>query len=171
MPVPQPFPELVAKYRNKGVLVDTNLLVILLVGTFDRGQLRNCRATKAFVEGDFDLLNAFLRQFNFLITTPHILTEVSNLAGKLDYSHQVGFRKTLTAFIANTVEEQREARGISLDEYFPRLGITDTAIGMIAPNKYLVLTDELALYGFLRKQRVDVMNFNDIRMAHWQRRH
>ena len=40
----------------------------------------------------------------------------------------------------------------------------DTAIHLVAPNKYLVLTDEVALAQTLNARGVDVVNFNHIRM-------
>jgi len=158
----------VARNLHKGVLVDTNLFIAFLVGKYDRRQLTNCRATKAFQPADFDLLEAFLNKFVILITTPHILTEVSNLAGKLSKSQHNGFRKFLGGVIASITEEPLEARKISIDENFPRLGITDTAIGLISRGKYLVLTDEFELYGSLEKRRIDVVNFTHIRMRHWK---
>jgi hypothetical protein len=148
--------------------VDTNLFIGFLVGKYDRRQLINCRATKAFQPADFDLLEAFLNNFVILITTPHILTEVSNLAGKLPESQHAGFRKFLGGVITSITEEPLEARKISMDESFPRLGITDTAIGLISRGKYLVLTDEFELYGSLEKRGIDVVNFTHIRMLHWR---
>jgi hypothetical protein len=160
-------PELVIRYRNKGILVDTNLFVIFLVGTYDRRQLANCRATKAFRIADFDVLSTFLNKFARLVTTPHILTEVSNLAGKMPESQHGGFRKFFARVIEAVTEEPLAALAISRDENFPLLGITDTAIGLVSPGKYLVLTDELNLYGSLGKRGIDVVNFNHIRMLHW----
>ena len=48
--------KLISKYRRKGVLVDTNLLVGLMVGTLGKEHLKDCRATQVFTAEDFDLL-------------------------------------------------------------------------------------------------------------------
>lgn len=74
---------LVQKYRRKGILVDANLLVVLLVGKLGPEHLKNCRATKSnsFTPDDYSLLVQGVAKFDKLVTTPHILTEVSNLAG------------------------------------------------------------------------------------------
>jgi hypothetical protein len=49
---------LVQKYRRKGILVDANLLVVLLVGKLGPAHLKNCRATKSksFTPDDYSLL-------------------------------------------------------------------------------------------------------------------
>ena len=41
----------------------------------------------------------------------------------------------------------------------------DTAISLVAPGKYFVLTEEVALYSLLSANGVDVMNFNHVRLA------
>lgn len=74
---------LISLYRNRGVLIDTNLLVLLLVGTYDRNRVeRTKRIRDRFRAEDFDILTAVLNQFETQVTTPHILTETSNLLGQ-----------------------------------------------------------------------------------------
>jgi hypothetical protein len=149
-------------------LVDTNLLVGFLVGRFNPTHLINCRATKAFAPDDFQLLVRFLSRFDKLITTPHILTEVSNLAGKLPDDLIEGFRMTFGQQVKSLAEQPMKADKIVDNSEFPRFGLTDTAVRMIAPGKYLVLTDELPLYQLLCKRNVDVINFNHIRHLGWE---
>ncbi len=154
---------LVQKYKSKGVLVDTNLLVGWLVGQFDLSHLKNCRATKNFGEKDFQILHRFLLNFGKVITTPHILTEVSNLSGKLPEPLLNSFRVVFGKIIQTLKEEQICAATIGTDPSFFRFGIADTAIALVSPGKYLVLTDELPLYGALGKRNVDAINFNHLR--------
>jgi hypothetical protein len=155
---------LIRKYRAKGVLIDTNLLLPLVVGGFNPEHLHKCRGTKNFTPGDFEMLRKFVGWFDLLITTPHILTEVSNLALKLPETlHSdilVAFRVLLNGPIR---ERHHPCRELANDQAFLRFGLTDTAIAMVAPGKYLVLTDDLALFGVLAKRGVDVLNFNRIR--------
>lgn len=159
---------LVRKYRRKGVLIDANLLICHLIGAWDPGLLRHCRATKGFSSEDFFLLNSFLNQFERHVTTPHVLTEVSNLAGRLPESMHSRFRSVFRAAIERLGEEFKDAKGISKRQEFLRLGITDTAISVIAPGRYLVLTDEVALFGVLHQKGIDAINFNHLRSLSWQ---
>lgn len=75
-------PELITRYARKGILVDSSLLVVYLVGLFDRRQLVNCRAIKSsFSNAEFDLLANLLACFDAVVTTPHVLTEVFKSCG------------------------------------------------------------------------------------------
>ena len=75
--------EFFLRFRGHQVLLDTNLLLLFLVDSYERKRIRNFKRTSTFSEEDFDLLAAFLQAFKKILTTPHILTEVSNLAGSL----------------------------------------------------------------------------------------
>ena len=48
-------------------------------------------------------------------------------------------------------------------EYFPRFGLTDTAILRAARREYLVLTDDFRLAQYLGSRNIDVINFNHLR--------
>jgi len=161
---------LVQKYRHKGILVDANLLVVLLVGKLGSAHLKNCRATKSkgFTPEDFSLLEQGVAKFDTLVTTPHILTEVSNLAGGLPEPLLGEFRAKFREEVVERFSEQtRAAKEIAQDGHFLRFGLTDTAISMIAPGRYLVLSDDLPLCGVLRQRKVDVINFNHVRFLAW----
>ncbi len=118
---------LVQKYRRKGILVDANLLVVLLVGKLGPAHLKNCRATKAnsFTPGDYSLLVQGVTKFDTLVTTPHILTEVSNLAGSLPEPLLGEFRALFRIVVKSMSEQACPAKEIAWDAQFLRFGLTD----------------------------------------------
>jgi hypothetical protein len=128
---------LVARYRQKGILVDANLLIGYIVGSLDRRHLRNCRATKTFTSEDFDLLDRFLTNFEQRVTTPHILTGISNLAGRMPRHLHREFRSAFRLVINDLVEEFEPSRSLAARQDFLRFGLTDTAITIVAPGQYL----------------------------------
>lgn len=157
---------LIAKYRGRGLLVDTNLLIGYLIGLLGLQHLKNCRATKSFSKEDFLLLRQFLTEFTIITTTPHVLTEVSNLAGKLPESLHRPFRLKFRLLIEGLKERRQSAADLSLRQDFLQFGLADSAIAAAAKGN-LVLTDEFALAGFLQSQGVDVLNFNRLRQEKW----
>src|SRR6266700_1750334 len=85
---------LLMKYRSKGVMVDTNLLLLFFIGSIDRSLVETFKRTRTFVVEDFDLLLKFLECFERICTCPQVLTEVANLAGALtdEYRHALFHR-------------------------------------------------------------------------------
>jgi hypothetical protein len=128
--------DVVSKYRQKGILIDANLLLGYLIGQINPSLLARCRATTRYFGPDgFPLLDRFLRQFTRCVTTPHILTEVSNLAGRLPESFYPDFRALFRSVIGRLFEESKPSRTISGENDFIRFGLTDTAISLVAAGK------------------------------------
>lgn len=144
-------------------MVDTNLLLLFLVGTYDVHQLRRFRRTKQFEPEDFLVLDAFLQQFGKVVTTPHVLTETSNLLGQLSGRVKIGCFVLLREIISRMLEHRMPAATIAADPGYIQFGITDAAIAEASPGAYLVITDDLPLFGYLSSRGVDVLNFNNIR--------
>lgn len=158
--------KILQRYKRRGILVDSSLLVVYLIGSFDRRQLVNCRAIKSsFTKKEFELLAKIIGLFDLVVTTPHVLTEVSNLAGRLPARMHVPFRTFFANVIKQLAERNASAADLSMAPHFVRFGMADTAISRIAPGKYFVLTEEVALYSLLSANGVDVMNFNHVRLA------
>ena len=70
---------LFARYCQKGILVDTNILLLLFVGRVNRKRISQFKRTQQFVSEDYDLLSNIVSQFVAVVTTPNILTEVNSL--------------------------------------------------------------------------------------------
>ena len=155
---------LISQYRRRGVLVDTNLLLLLYIGGYDRRQVELFKRTAdRFVSVDFDTLTSVLDQFDTVVTTPHILTEVSNLMGQLSGRVRDGCFDLLARSISNLREHRTAGAALAGDDAFIRLGITDTSILEAAIENYLVLTDDFTLFNYLGGRGLDVLNFNNIR--------
>jgi hypothetical protein len=71
---------LITKYQAKGVLVDSNLLVLFLVGLVNKQRILEFKRTQNFTVDDFHLLANLIVWFGRLIATPHVLGQVSDLA-------------------------------------------------------------------------------------------
>lgn len=159
---------LLQKHRHIGLLIDSNLLLLFLVGTIGRNRITTFKRTQKYSLEDFELLERLISTFSRIVTTPQILTEVSNLGGALSGKELVSFRSTLKSQVEVMDERFIEARRITGDGSFARLGITDAAIVLLSNDGPLVLTDDLDLYVAIANRRFDVVNFNHIRPASWR---
>ena len=64
-----------------GLLVDTNLLVLIAVGGVNRNRIETFKRTSRYTKADYDYLLRVLGTFKTPYTVPHVLAEVSNLTG------------------------------------------------------------------------------------------
>lgn len=155
-------------YRDKGLLllIDTNLLLLFFVGLQSRQDIARFKRTNAFTPHDFEFLAGVISSFKLVVTTPSILTEVSNLLGQFHYWNRniifEGFAKAIQRF----QEEFIPSRELANEPFFPKFGLTDTGIIQSARGKFLVLTDDFELAGYLESQAIAVSNFNQLRMTY-----
>ena len=159
---------LLRAYRSRGVLVDTNLLLLYFVGLFDPTRISTFKRTASFSVDDFQLLARLLTLFQRVVTTPNILTEVNSLSNQLP-EHVKDTYYPVFSTIVTTLEEYYvpSATAVSLAGFL-RFGLTDTAIEELAQNRYLVLSDDLKLTVHLQTNGVDAINFNHLRTLNWQ---
>ncbi len=155
---------LINRYRNQGVLVDTNLLLLFFVGFYDQRRIQGFGRTSQFEPEDFLILQAFLQRFDRFVTTPHVLAETSNLLRQIPGDSA---KRDCHALLKQTIPRMQEhhtaAATVAAEPGFVQLGLTDMAIAKASPGVYLVLTDDLDLYGYLSNRGVDALNFNNIR--------
>lgn len=98
-------PKLLARHRQLGVAIDSNLLLLLWIGSFDRSLIQRFKRTQKYTETDYDLLVSLVARVKLLVTTPNVLTEVSNLAGQLPQQMAEEFRAEMQRVIAQFNEQ------------------------------------------------------------------
>lgn len=152
------------KYYKKGLVVDSELLLVYLIGVYDQSYLLAYKRTRAYSKTDFIILNGFFENFASIITTPHILTEISHLSDAIQKSRLKEFIKVFIDRINNLQEVFIGKHRIVKHEDFERLGVADTGIMITCDEKkYLMLTKDRLLTDLARKNGVDVINFDEYR--------
>uniref|UniRef100_E6QN69 PIN domain-containing protein n=1 Tax=mine drainage metagenome TaxID=410659 RepID=E6QN69_9ZZZZ len=157
-----------SRHKGRRVLLDSNLLLVLVTGNYDTRLLGTFKRIQEYTSEDHELLVWFVGKFRILVTTPHVLTEVSNLANglsewvKTDWA--ISFASFLQSSGVQSIVEERwdEGSKLALTPEFVKFGITDSAVSAVA-TEALVLTEDYRLSGWLRSRRVDVLNFRDLR--------
>lgn len=183
---------LLGKFHGKRLLLDTNLLLPYFVGSYYRVHQQVSRHG-AFKEEEFQLLAQIIERFKKVgnvLTTPHILTEVSNLARKMDpkgfkcphcgkeinaglslrlKENRLAFMVFIRSLIQQLDEKFDEKRmgacRLSAQEYFPMFGLADAAIIDLASDRLLILTNDepMARYLQIQKMRRNVVYFGDLK--------
>jgi rRNA-processing protein FCF1 len=149
--------------RINGILVDTNLLVLLIVGSVNRERVSQFKRTSDYSPADWDLLIGILEQISRRYTLPHVLAEVSTLTdlkGTELEAARVIFRNLIATMSELDVRSAEACSNI----LFLRLGLTDSAIAVAAKVRGCsVLTNDAALYSALAAEGFYVVMFNHFR--------
>lgn len=154
-----------ADLRNsKGLLIDTNLLVLLIIGALGPEQIGKHKLTSKYVVEDYDLLTSFVDQFKQITTTSTILTEASNLLEGYAYKGQEAL--VLLRRIVEVADELVFDSISTMTVYsksYVKFGLSDATIHRVAQEKYLILTDDLRLCAYLQGLELIAINFNNLR--------
>ena len=152
----------------RSILLDSNLLVLQIVGSLDRTLIGRHKRTRAFTEEDFVLLTRLLEGKTAIVTTPNILTEVSNLllSGRKDRRDEalMGFLRQLVELLDEQYVQSETASAL---DCFSRLGLTDSALVTGCDGGTVLLTTDLGLYLEATRRDLFAFNFNHIREGAW----
>lgn len=145
------------------LVIDTNLLVLYVVGSTSRDYIAKHKRLTNFTDIDYDLLLHTIKKASKILVTPNILTETSNLAAQIAEparSRILGFLKLM---IESTEERYHESRVAVGHSEFVRLGLTDVVLLEAISEHAVLLTTDLNLYLVAINRGLNAFNFNHIR--------
>lgn len=153
--------------RRGALLVDTNLLVLFIVGSLDVEQVERFKRTRAYTREDYALLVAYFDEFARILTTPNVLTEVSNLVGQLTGPLRCQALTALGTLAKQFEEHFHTSRELFDQTQYTRLGLADASIIRTVDEDVTILTDDLDLYLHLSGAGFEAINFNHVRSGSW----
>jgi hypothetical protein len=155
---------LIERHRLKGILIDANLALLYLVGSCDLRLVGDGKFNKLsnYTAEDYRLLLRLKKIFRKAVTTPHVLTEVSNLTNDLpEPTRKEIFKKFHATFVE--IEELPIASMVAAQRAeFPFLGLTDSGLAHVS-HQYLIVTDDARLVKKMNESGLEALNFNHLR--------
>ncbi len=70
--------DLLIEYRNGDAFLDTNLLILYLIGKYQPTYVPKFKRTTMYSEQDSHWLNGYVSQFSKIVVTPQVLAEAWN---------------------------------------------------------------------------------------------
>lgn len=130
------------------VALDTNLLLLWLVGRTDPSLIGQHKRVGQFRPRDIQRLNDRTERCAGFVTTPHVLSETNNL---LNHGAKHRYEDLLRAFrgyIDLAEEVSESARILSNHAAFRKFGLSDTGLLMLS-SRCIILTDDFRLANFI----------------------
>ena len=147
-----------------GYFIDTNLLVLLVVGSVGRDLIEKHRRLSGYTAEDYEILIDLIDQVDRVYVTPNTLTETSNLLAQHREPERSRFFDRLRFIIQESEEVVVASAQASSNIEFNRLGLTDAALlEAVTPDTPLVTVDfDLYLAANAEGQEV-ALNFTHLR--------
>ncbi|MDD4382554.1 MAG: hypothetical protein PHD49_00170 [Candidatus Shapirobacteria bacterium] len=162
-----------AKHYSAELIIDTNILLLLLVGAYDKEFLTNCGLMtengKNYKIEDYNVLIKIVARFlNKITITPQITAEIWSLSKTKIPS--VIFNKYFSQTLESLKSYQEKNIPLSvilqnhqqvLEFGFTDIGLTEAA----RENKAIILTDEYPFYATFR-EKIPIIKFSNIVAQH-----
>ena len=153
------------RFYSSGIFLDTNLLVLLVVGRTNRSFIGSEKVTSSFTPAEYDDLVRLLRPFHRRFSLPHVFTETSNLLGKSSGQRRQAYFRTFARLIGEFEELTVESREPAEHPHFDRFGLVDLAILVAARDRLLIVTDDFRFADYAARRGAQVMPWRDRRLA------
>ena len=152
---------------SDGIVVDTQLLVLFVIGKTSRRYIDKHKNTNKFTEDDFDLLCEVVSRFTRIVVTPHTLSETSSLIRQIGdpiCSEIYAMFRRMAAMDEIYVASLTAAA----DPEFLRLGLTDAVLLSDGLADHPLLTADFHLHLAASRRGRKALNFNHLRENRWQ---
>lgn len=148
---------------ESAIVLDSNLLVLYIVGTASRAYIDRHRRLQAYTESDYELLLGLIEAARTVLTTPNALSEASNLAGYIASPARDHVFEVMRA-MTRGLEEVYVPSSVAVERAeFVRLGLTDATMLDLASSERVLLTADFDLYQAALAKGAAAVNFNHLR--------
>jgi hypothetical protein len=154
-------------YKSRSILIDTNLMVLVVVGNYRRDRILTFKRTIQYTLEDHALMLQIIAGYDRRITTPHILTEVDNLTRQLPQAEHAEVARSMAQVLSALFEVHVPSEAATRSSAFAALGLTD-CVTMLSSLDTLVITDDFRLSNTLASMGREVVNINHIRTLGWE---
>ncbi|HCE56140.1 MAG TPA: hypothetical protein DER05_14555 [Lutibacter sp.] len=127
------------------IVIDTNALVVLLLGLMDPNIVSTHSKTSIYTKQDFFNLLEVIKDFKNLLVLPNIWTEVDNLLNKFGGNRKYLYVKKITELIKESSEKYINTKSATEKHHFMNLGLTDTLILDLAKDCKFIITSDSQL--------------------------
>lgn len=147
------------------MVIDTNALVLLIIGLIDKSMILRHKRTSDYSIDDFNQLMLLIASPSMLIAPTNVWSEVDNLLNKFKGSHKSEYYLLLKKLIIETTEEYIMTQSIMETKAFQSIGVTDSILLELSIKTGRLITSDYDLTNIARNKGVRVYNLHEERMA------
>jgi predicted nucleic acid-binding protein len=145
----------------RDVIIDTNVFILFLAGQINENKIKNYTRNSLYTKEDYYLLLNILSNYDRIITSPNILTEVDNILNRITGEDKYKYLILIKTIYNQTIEKYIKTKEISQNWFFDTLGITDSAILMMAKESELLISGDSSLCDYAKSLNIKTFDFKE----------
>ncbi len=138
------------------ILIDSNALVVLIVGLIDPKLLEGHKRTSIYDEEDYHDLVTVLGDLDQVVVLSNVWTEVDNLLKGFSGNQKYPYITNIASLISMTTEKYVPSATVTSDYAFYDLGLTDALLLNEAKNCQLLITSDSKLVDYASASGIQV---------------
>jgi len=143
------------------VVIDSNIFILFLVGQINENKIKNYTRNSIYSKEDYYFLINILSKYDRIITSPNILTEVDNILNRITGDDKYRYLAIVKNIYKQTIEKYLETESVSQNWFFDILGITDSAIIIMARECDLLISADSALCDYAKSLGIETFDFKE----------
>lgn len=170
----------IIEYKPDGIIVDTNVLILFLIGSYDSSFIKKIKLTsnndKRYSIESFETLKEILELFKKVVITPQIIAEISNLTitrDKIFYGDYLrSYLKTVINFLKSAEEHHQRMDCLwnvklkTINEF----GFTDMTIYELSKRTEMpILTDDFSFFHYSINKGIHAISLENIKNEKYQK--
>lgn len=145
------------------ILIDSNSLLVLILGFINPSLINKHSKTSIYDENDFYILLEVIKDVKSLVVLPNIWTEVDNLLNKFNGQYKTQYVQKIIQTIKDTSEKYIESQSVENNYAFYDLGLTDTLILEYAKKCKMLITSDSQLSDYARANGTVVFDLKELK--------
>jgi predicted nucleic acid-binding protein len=145
----------------RDVIIDTNIFILFLAGQINENRIKNYTRNSLYTKEDYYFLLNILSHYDRIITSPNILTEVDNILNRITGEDKYKYLILVKTIYKQTMEKYIKTEIISQNMFFDTLGITDSAILMMAKESDLLISGDSSLCDYAKSLNIKTFDFKE----------
>jgi hypothetical protein len=145
----------------RDVIIDTNIFILFLAGQINENKIGVYTRNSLYTKEDYYFLLNIIANYDRIITCPNILTETDNILNRIGGEDKYKYLVLVKAIYKQTIEKYIKTEIISQNWFFDTLGITDSAILMMAKESDLLISGDSSLCDYAKSLNIKTFDFKE----------
>jgi hypothetical protein len=145
----------------RDVIVDSNIFILFLAGQINENKIERYTRSSLYTREDYYFLINILSNYDRIITSPNILTEVDNILNRITGEDKYKYLLLVKSIYKQTIEKYIETETVAKNWFFDILGITDSSILMMAKDCELLISGDSSLCDHAKSLNIKTFDFKE----------